>query len=263
MYLIEDGETENPAYAGNGPETEIGISVIFFGYKGYLVFNSVKQLIIVVYETQIEFYAILDAQVRKPLGHAFAIAFLPEILFYGRKIVLVIGILHMGKQFSPFPCKMISSSEQVSGRARLGGIDIGHGHHAAPKQSSYFIGVYFVVFGFASMDGFHVECTAKDKRDILLAAEIGKPVPGEDALNGNNNVLTVGAMVFRKISGFVLMSRCRRIFPSLSRMQRYIVHSPCVQIDTAVKFVLMGVKSHVRPPWYKGFWVPESYLFRV
>ena len=32
------------------------------------------------------------------------------------------------------------------------------------------------------------------------------------------------------------------------------VHRPCVQINAAIKFVLIGVKSHTRPPLEK-FWV--------
>jgi hypothetical protein len=34
---------------------------------------------------------------------------------------------------------------------------------------------------------------AKDKGDLLLSAEIGKPIPGKDAFNGNNDILAIGS----------------------------------------------------------------------
>ncbi len=80
-------------------------------------------------------------------------------------------------------------TEQGSGRSHVGRINIGHGHHAVPKQGRYLIGVYFVVLGFAAMDGFHIENMAKDEGNIFFTAEIGEPVPSKDAAVNNKYVM--------------------------------------------------------------------------
>ncbi len=40
-----------------------------------------------------------------------------------------------------------------------------------------------IVLGFAAVDGFHVEGMAEHKVDALASAQIGEPLPGEDALD--------------------------------------------------------------------------------
>ena len=159
------------------------------------------------------------------------------------------GVLDMGNEFSPFPGKMGSSSEEVPGSAHVGGIHIGHWHHAASEEGCYLIGVDLVVFGLAAMNGFHVECMAKDKGDLLISAEISNPVLGEDALNGNDNVLTIGSNGLQKDIRVCLDVTVQEDLSLL--IEDAEIHCSCMQIDTAVKLVLMGVKSHVRPPWDK------------
>ena len=51
---------------------------MFFSYQGYLMFNTVKQLIVMVYKAKIEFNTFLYAYIREPISHAFAVAFLAE-----------------------------------------------------------------------------------------------------------------------------------------------------------------------------------------
>jgi len=142
-------------------------------------------------EGDIEFYAFLYAGIGEAVGNAYfdSVAFPCDPSHIG-KVILVIGVLDMGNELSPFSCEVSATPEQISGGAHIGRINIGHGHHAAPEQGRDLICVYFVVLGFAAMDGFHIESVAQDEGNILFTAEIGEPVPGEDAFNGNDNVLS-------------------------------------------------------------------------
>jgi hypothetical protein len=82
------------------------------------------------------------------------------------------------------------------------------------------------------MDRFHVECMSKNKRDRFPVAKIGKPVPDEQAFDGDDNVFPVrldgpekgfrgGFEVFVK-HGIALL------------IQNADVHGSGVQIDTAI-----------------------------
>ena len=56
---------------------------------------------------------------------------------------------------------------------------------------------------------------------------------------------------FRKISGFGFDVPVQDDLSLL--IEDAEIHRSCVQIDTTVKFVLLGVKSHLRPPLGKVF----------
>jgi hypothetical protein len=92
---------------------------------------------------------------------------------------------------------------------------------------------------------------SQDKGDILLRAEVGDPVPGKDAFNGNDDVLTIRGDGFQKYVGISFDVPMQNDFPFL--VEDAEVHRPGVKIDTTVKFVLLGVKSHLRPPIGKRF----------
>jgi hypothetical protein len=72
------------------------------------------------------------------------------------------------------------------------GVDVGPGDHAAPEEHRDLLGVDLVVLGLAAVDGFHVQGMPQDERDALTGAEVGQPVPGEDALHRDDDVLPVG-----------------------------------------------------------------------
>jgi len=111
---------------------------------------------------------------------------------------LVIGILDMGEEFCSFSCQMHSTTEEVTGGAHFLRIDIGHGDHATSEQDGDFMGIDLVIFCLSTMDGFHIEGVAQYKGDMFLGTEIGDPVPGEDALNGHDDVFSIAFDGFKK-----------------------------------------------------------------
>lgn len=93
------------------------------------------------------------------------------------------------------------------------------------------------------MYGFHVKGMAQDEGDAMLGTEIGDPIPGEHAFHGNDNVLSerlddleedfaIGfdISVQEDLSGFIEDAQ---------------VHFFGMKVDSAIKFVLFGVKSHL------------------
>jgi hypothetical protein len=54
------------------------------------------------------------------------------------------------------------------------------------------VGIALVVFGFAAVDGFHVEGVSQDAGYPLLGAKVGQPVPGEHAFDADHESLSRG-----------------------------------------------------------------------
>src|SRR4030043_1017592 len=112
-----------------------------------------------------------------------------------------------------------------------------------------------VVFGFSSMDGFHVEGMAEDEGDVLLCAEVSDPVPGEHTFDSDGNVLAVGVDEVEKgcwVSIDVLVKAYLAFV-----IKDADVHFFGMKVDSAIKLVLFGVKSHM------GFLLSMVYGFVV
>ena len=158
------------------------------------------------------------------------------------QIVLAVGILHVGQEFGPFARQMHAAPQQVAGRPHLGRIDIGLREHTAAQQHGNLLGVDLVVFGLAAMDGFHIEGMTEDKGNPVLSTEIGKPVPGKDAFDADDESVAVGRDGLEKRLWGRGHVPVHQGFPSL--VEDTEVHGAGVEIDTTVKMVLFGVESH-------------------
>jgi len=148
----------------------------------------------------------------------------------------------MSQQFSSFMHEVVSPPQEVPGGAHGLGIDIGSRNVATPQQNGDLLGVNFVIFALAAMDGFHVECMSKHKRNRFPGTQIGKPVPDEHAFDGDDDVFPIG------VDGSEKGLRIRSdifVKPGVSLLiQDTDVHGSGMQIDAAIELVLLVVESH-------------------
>jgi len=92
------------------------------------------------------------------------------------------------------------------------------------------------------VDRFHIEGVAEDEGDPLGAAQVGEPVPGEHALDGNHEIFPV-----RRDS---LEERLRgrpevAVQQDLARLvEDADVHGAGMEIDAAGVLVLLRVEPH-------------------
>ena len=124
------------------------------------------------------------------LGNAFTIFSVGEPSLGSWEIVLVVCVLDVSKELTSLSHPKESTTQQVTGGAHLCWVDVSLGKHATSKKGGDLESIDAVVLGFSSMNGFHVEGMAEDESDTLLSAEVGKPIPGEDTLHGDDEVLT-------------------------------------------------------------------------
>jgi hypothetical protein len=142
------------------------------------------------------------------------------------------GVQDVGEQASPPPDQVLSSAEQVAGGAQLGRIDVGLWQGSPAKQGRDLEGVDLVVLGLSAVDRPHEQGVAEDELDALPAAQIGQPVPGEDALGGDHEVVTVGRNGREKGLGAALQVLVEEDLAL--PVEDADVHGLCVQIDAAV-----------------------------
>jgi hypothetical protein len=119
--------------------------------------------------------------------------------------------------------------------------------------------VDLIVFGFAAVDGFHVEGVAQDKGDVFFNAQVSDPIPGEHAFHGHDHVLSEwfdGLEENLSISLDVAMKH-----DCSGAIEDAEIHFLGMKVDSAIILVLFGVKSHVGfLLWFRMFSVERGIL---
>jgi hypothetical protein len=101
------------------------------------------------------------------------------------------------------------------------------------------------------MDGFHIEGMTEDKGDTFFIAEVSEPVPGEYALDRDDNVFAVGFDSFKEGIGLSMEVLMKQDVPVL--VEDTEIHGSGVKINTAVEFMLVCVESHEASSLVKGY----------
>ena len=57
MNFVEDDQTEDSSDPGDGTDTEVGIGIMSFGDQGDFVFQTWKELVVIVQKFQVKFNA--------------------------------------------------------------------------------------------------------------------------------------------------------------------------------------------------------------
>src|SRR5207244_10902230 len=122
------------------------------------------------------------------------------------------------------------------------GIDIRLGEHTAAQEHGNFLRINAVIFCFATVDGFPIQRVPEDKWYPFLGTQVSKPVPGEDTFHCDHHMSTIGGNGLEqrlRACGHITMHYDLAVLT-----QDTDVHGAGMQIDAAVKWVLLGVEAH-------------------
>ena len=158
------------------------------------------------------------------------------------RLVLAGSVLDVGKEFSALAHEVHPPPQEIAGSAHARGIHVGHGDQAATEEGGDLVGVDPIVFGFAAVDGLHVEGMAEHEGNPLLLTQVSEPVPGKHALGGDDEILAVRRddLEERFWGGAEVP-----VDLNVSRLvEDTDVEGSGVEIDAAVEAVLLGVEVH-------------------
>src|SRR5436190_10689740 len=232
--------------AGNGIQQTKRGRVVKLRVTQDLQFDFIQQAIVKIDASEIEADAGLDTDVGKALGDSCTIAFISDLLPDLGQIVLTVRVLNVRQQLGTVMHQMHAPAKQISSRAHVLGIDIGLRDHAAAQQNGDLLRIDLVVLGFAAVNGFHVQGITQNKSDAFARAEIGEPVPGENAFYGDDDLISKRSDRFQKrirIGLHVAMKNDRT-----GLVQDAEVHGSRVQINSAVMRMLLRIEFHRPPP---------------
>ena len=255
--LVEDHKREDLADAGYGAEPVQGVGVMILRCTEDEVLELPQHHVVVGNESEIDVDVLLHGEITEASRCLASVGWVRELLLENRQVVLAVGILDVGQEFGAFTREVESSSEQVTGSAHLVRVDVCLREHATAQYYGDLVSVDAIVFGFAAVDGFHVEGVAEYEVDSFAAVAIGEPVPGGDALDGDYWIFTVIGDSFEKGGRVGAEVFVQQNLASLIEDAK--IHGASMEVDAAIMPVLLGVESH-RGLLVEGSMGPGAYL---
>jgi hypothetical protein len=198
MDFIEQHEAEDVANARDGLQQVEGIGIMLLGGFEDREFEVLEQGILIGDQVQIDRDGFLHGRRIKALGDPVAVGCVGDVLADLGEVILAVGIVPVGSQLCAFAHQMRPPPQEVTGGAPLRWRHIGLWEHAAAQQGRNLLGVDRVVFGFAAMHRFHIQGVPQDKGNLVLRAQVGEPIPGEETFHSDNQAIPVGSDDLKK-----------------------------------------------------------------
>src|SRR5262245_19757418 len=102
VNLVEDGQGQDLADAGNGAEQVEGVMILLFSLTRDEEFQLVEQLVIEIDQGQVGSNAGLNGRIGEALSHTGAVGSVSDLLANLRQVVLTVGVLDMNQQLGSF-----------------------------------------------------------------------------------------------------------------------------------------------------------------
>jgi len=242
MHRVEQDHTHNLANAGNRVEPREALRIVRLCCLEDRQRDVAAQPLIVVKESAVDCDTFLHGRLREPLGYPSAVGFLRALFPDLRQVILAVGMPDLREPRGTFPRERHATPQESTRSAHLRRRDIRLRQQAATQQDGNLLGGDRVVCGLATMDRLHREGRAQDKRQPLLRPEIGEPIPREETCDGDDKPLALRSNGLEKGCGscwHVAVQHDRAVLT-----QDTDVQGAGMQVDAAVKWMLLGVEAH-------------------
>ena len=130
MHLVEQHEAEDRADTRDRLPQIQRVGVMMRGGCDDGQFQVTQQRIVGGDQGEIDCNAFVHGRIGTALSDPVTVGFLGDLCANGRQMVLTVGIVDVGQECTTFASQRHAASEQVTGGAPLGGVDIGLREHA-------------------------------------------------------------------------------------------------------------------------------------
>lgn len=151
--LVEQREAENLAHAADGSEAAEVVRIMDVGLAEDGALELRDEAVIVVDEGEIGVEVCPNGRIVEEFGQPFPVSRTGQTPVRPGPVVLGKGVLNMCEELGPFPSEVKTASQEVSGGAHEGRIDVGKGKSSGAQEDGDLLGVDPVILGLSAMDG--------------------------------------------------------------------------------------------------------------
>lgn len=240
--LVKQSQSQNLSNPGDGPQERELVPVILPDFMEQVELEISDDLVVSRQQSHVGRHGHLHAALVEVFDDGSSVLSLVDPFLEGREVVLGVGVLNVREQLAPLADKESAAAHEVAGSSLLSRIDIGVREVSSAQQGSDLVGVDPVVLGLAAMDSLHLESMAEDELDALFVAEVGDPIPAEEALDSDSQVLAVGFEGPEELVSVAVELPVDEGFAFL--VEDAEIQAPSVEVDAAVVTMLLGIESH-------------------
>ena len=186
--FVENGQGENLSDPADREEAEVGVGVVDLGGPDEGEFEIGDEPVVDGDELEIGLDGLADGRVGEGLGKTRAIRGVVDLHVELGEVVRGAEVLNVREELAALPDEVEPAAEKIARGPHIGRVDESLREHSTGQQFGDLEGIDPVVLDLPAVDGLHVEGVAQDEGDLFPVAEIGDPVPAEDALDGDGQV---------------------------------------------------------------------------
>jgi hypothetical protein len=239
--LIEQDEAQDLPHAGHRLEPRPRVGVVRCGRFDDVPRESTAPRVRGPKPCSITCHALLHGRIRAPRGDPVAVGCVGQLCPNLGEVIRAVGIVEMREPLGPCPGEGQPAPAQVTGRAPLGRRDLRLREHAPAAQHGTFVRINLLVLGLATVKSFPVERVAEHDRNRLMSAEVSEPIPGNEALDGHDDVVAIRRQRPKEGLWTGLHVLVEQDLPRL--VEDADSHGAGVQVDATVPWVWLGVES--------------------
>ena len=238
MHRVAQHQTHTLAEAGDGWPPGACRRLRRLGGLDERQRDSVQPPSGVVHAGQVDGATLRHGGSREPGRHAIPMRlggeWLPDLGEVGRAV----GLREVGEKLGALARQRPAPPEEVPGGAHRGGRDRRLGEPPAPPEDRHVLGVELLVLRLAAVEGLQRQGRPEDTREPCVRPQVGEPVPGEEAFDGDDEVVPRGRKGFEQGIGtgwHIPVQHNRAVLT-----QDTAIHGAGRQVDAAVQWVLVG-----------------------
>lgn len=201
-----------------------------------------KQVVVVPKQGQSHRDALLHRRIGEACRDATAVGFLGQLPAHLGQGGLAVGVLDMRQQLGAVAQAVHPAPEERACRPHRSGRDLRLREPPPAQEPGNFLGLEWVIFGFAAMHGLHGEGRPEDAGNALPRTQVGQPVPREETFDRDDHVITRRRNDREEGLG---AGRAMLVDHDLPSVVQYTdVHGASVPVDPTIRFVLLRVAWH-------------------
>ena len=177
MDFVQHRHGQNTADAGNTLQTKERVGIVKLCVLFEIQIELLNLFVVEVNEISVEADHALQTVAFKAFGNADSVRFVADRLFERGQVLLMVDHLYVSDRGRSATHDRAASSQQIACVSQLGRIDVGSWKIAASQQQGELFRIDAVGFGFASVNGFEIQCVTEQEWQFLCGAKIGEPVP--------------------------------------------------------------------------------------
>lgn len=189
MNFVQHRHGQNAADSGDALQTEKRVGVIELGVLFEIQIQLLNLFIVEVDEIDVETHHPLQTVAFKAIGDPDSVGVVADRLFERWQVLLMVDQLHVSDRSSSATNNRAASSQQIARVSQFGRIDVRSWKMAASQQQGELFRIDAVGFGFASVNGFEIQCVAEQEWQFLGGAKIGEPEPVEGGFAADDEVV--------------------------------------------------------------------------